>query len=104
MLADVLRFYGYADDVEVRWTRAGMSNQSVLVDTLARAVQAGLISQKKAHHAFNFDDDEEQNEEDYLLVQKEAQARERSMREVPFNDSDYFATEEDPAEPAGTDS
>lgn len=104
MLADVLRFYGYADDVEVRWTRAGMSNQTVLVDTLSRAVQAGLISQKKAHHAFNFDDDEEQNEEDYLLVQKEAQARERAMREVPFNDSDYFATEEDPAEPAGTDS
>lgn len=106
MLADVLRFYGYADDVEVRWTRAGMSNQSVLVDTLARAVQAGLISQKKAHHAFNFDDDEEQNEEDYLLVQKEAQARESAMREVPFNDRDYFAdaTEEEPAEPTGADS
>lgn len=71
MLSDVLRYYGYVDDVEVRWTRAGMTNQSVLVDTLARAKEAGLISGKKAHHAFNFDDDEEQNDEDYALVLKE---------------------------------
>jgi hypothetical protein len=74
MLDDVLHFYGYTDDVEIRWTRAGMTNQTVLVETLARAVEAGLISQKKAHHAFNFDDDEEQNEEDYQLVQKEREA------------------------------
>lgn len=75
MLADVLRFYGYIDDVEIRWTRAGMTNQTVLVDTLARAVQAGLISEKKAHHAFNFDDDEEQNEEDYKLVMADRERR-----------------------------
>ena len=77
MLRAVLRFYGYIDDVEIRWTRAGMTNQTVLVDVLTRAVASGLISQKKAHHAFNFDDDEEQNEEDYQLVveaRKEAQA------------------------------
>lgn len=75
MLRDVLRFYGFVDDVEIRWTRAGMTNQTVLVDTLARAVQSGLISEKKAHHAFNFDDDEEQNEEDYNLVKEEKAAR-----------------------------
>lgn len=77
MIRTVLRFYGFIDDVEIRWTRAGMTNQTVLVDTLTKAVQAGLISQKKAHHAFNFDDDEEQNEEDYALVvqtQKERDA------------------------------
>ena len=76
MLRAVLRFYGYIDDVEIRWTRAGMTNQTVLVDTLAKAVQAGLISQKKAHHAFNFDDDEEQNEEDYALVVEAQKAQE----------------------------
>lgn len=78
MLADVLRFYGYVDDVEIRWTRAGMTNQSVLVDTLVKAVQAGLISQKKAHHQFNFDDDEEQNEEDYALVEEARKAQEQA--------------------------
>ena len=61
--------------MEIRWTRAGMTNQTVLVDTLARAVGAGLISEKKAHHAFNFDDDEEQNEEDYSLVVADRKAR-----------------------------
>lgn len=76
MLRAVLRFYGYVDDVEIRWTRAGMTNQTVLVDTLSRAVQSGLISEKKAHHAFNFDDDEEQNEEDYKLVIADRKNRE----------------------------
>ena len=71
MLKTVLRFYGYKDDIEVRWSRSGMTNITVLVDTLSRAVDAGLISQKKAHHAFNYDDDEEQNEEDYKLVEQE---------------------------------
>ena len=75
MLKAVLRFYGFTDNVEIRWTRAGMTNQTLLVDTLARAKEAGLISGKKAHHAFNFDDDEEQNDEDYLLVLKEQEAQ-----------------------------
>lgn len=82
MLNDVLRYYGYIDDVEIRWTRAGMTNQTVLVDTLARAVEAGLISRKKAHHAFNFDDDEEQNNEDYALVLEEEKTRNASS---PFD-------------------
>lgn len=73
MLAEVLRYYGYTDDVEIRWSRAGMTNQTVLVDTLSRAVQSGLISKKKAHHAFNYDEDEEQNEEDFALVEQESQ-------------------------------
>ena len=79
LIADVLRYYGYVDDVEVRWSRAGMTNQTVLVDTLSRAVQSGLISKKKAHHQFNYDDDEEQNEEDYLLVQEDQAQQQNSM-------------------------
>lgn len=88
MLCDVLRFYGFADDVEIRWTRAGLTNQSVLVDTLARAKQAGLISGKKAHHAFNFDDDEEQNDEDYALVLEEQKASQEQFPDMPFGDSE----------------
>ena len=79
LIADVLRFYGYVDDVEVRWSRAGMTNQTVLVDTLSKAVQSGLISKKKAHHQFNYDDDEEQNEEDYLLVEQDQAQQQNSM-------------------------
>lgn len=78
LIKAVLRFYGFVDDVEIRWTRTGMTNITVLTDTLAKAVSAGLISQKKAHHAYNYDDDEEQNEEDYALVEKEQAERQQS--------------------------
>ena len=89
MLEDVLRFYGFIDDVEIRWTRAGLTNQTVLVDTLSRAKQAGLISGKKAHHAFNFDDDEEQNDEDYALVLEERKQEEQTPFDFPL-DSEGF--------------
>ena len=92
LISDVLRFYGYVDDVEIRWTRAGMTNTTVLVDTLSRAVQSGLISEKKAHHAFNYDDDEEQNEEDYKLVEeeREARAQRENYGNIDFDESNYF--------------
>ncbi len=93
LIADVLRFYGYTDDVEVRWSRAGMTNTTVLVDTLSKAVENGLISRRKAHDAFNFDDDEEQNAEDYKLVLQEE--KDRVEREnyggMSFDDKDYFS-------------
>ena len=92
LISDVLRFYGYVDDVEIRWSRAGMTNTTVLVDTLSRAVQSGLISEKKAHHAFNYDDDEEQNEEDYKLVEeeREARAQRENYGNMDFDGSNYF--------------
>ena len=79
LLKAVLRFYGFIDDVEIRWSRAGMTNQTVLVDTLTKAVQAGLISRQKAHNAFNYDDDEEQNQEDYALVEKDEAQRQNTI-------------------------
>ena len=95
-IADVLRFYGYTDDVEVRWSRAGMTNTTVLVDVLSRAVSSGLISERKAHDAFNYDDDEEQNAEDYKLVQEEQEARNKreNFGQALFDDKDYYADEE----------
>lgn len=91
LINDVLRFYGYVDDVEIRWSRSGLTNITVLVDTLSKAVQSGLISRKKAHAAFNFDDDEEQNNEDYALVEKEEadKAQRESFGNTPFDDMNY---------------
>lgn len=95
LIADVLRYYGYVDDVEVRWSRAGMTNTTVLVDTLTKAVAGGLISEKKAHHAFNYDDDEEQNEEDYKLVleERDAQTKRENYGNMEFDDKSYFGEE-----------
>ena len=48
---------------------------------------------RKAHDAFNFDDDEEQNAEDYKLVLQEE--KDRVEREnyggMSFDDKDYFS-------------
>lgn len=79
LLKTVLRFYGYIDDVEVRWSRAGMTNVTVLVDTLTKAVQGGLISQEAAHSAYNYDNDEEQNAEDYAKVMEDRQAQQNTL-------------------------
>lgn len=79
IIAQVLRYYGYIDDVEVRWSRAGMTNQTVLVETLTKAVQGGLISQQKAHALFNYDDDEEQQLEDYKKVEEDKAKQQNSM-------------------------
>lgn len=87
MLKQVLRFYGYIDDVEVKWTRAGMTNQTVLVETLSKAVGAGLISREKAHAQFNFDDDEEQQLEDFKKVEADQAQRNNATFGV---DGDMF--------------
>lgn len=79
LLKTVLRFYGYIDDVEVRWSRAGMTNVTVLVDTLTKAVQGGLISQEAAHSAYNYDNDEEQNAEDYAKVLEDRKAQQNTL-------------------------
>ena len=79
LLKTVLRFYGYIDDVEVRWSRAGMTNVTVLVDTLTKAVQGGLMSQEAAHSAYNYDNDEEQNAEDYAKVLEDRQAQQNTL-------------------------
>lgn len=91
LLRDVLRFYGYVDDIDIRWSKSGLTNMTVLVDTLSKAVSSGLISRKKAHAAFNFDDDEEQNDEDYAIIEKEEQekAQRESFGNSFYNDSNY---------------
>ena len=79
IIAQVLRFYGFIDDVEVRWSRAGMTNQTVLVETLTKAVQGGLISPQKAHALFNYDDDEEQQLEDFKKVEEHQAKQQQSI-------------------------
>lgn len=84
MIKDILTFYGYTDGVEIRWTKAGMTNQTLLVENLTKALSAGLIDGRKAYAMYNFDDDEEQINEGYEAVQKERAAQQNNF----FGDSD----------------
>lgn len=79
LLKTVLRFYGYVDDVELRWSKAGMTNVTVLVDTLTKAVNGGLISPEAAHAAYNYDNDEEQNAEDFKKVMEAQNQKQNTL-------------------------
>ena len=79
LLAIVTSYYGFTDRVEIRWSKSGFTNPQVLADTLSRAKQAGLISGKKAHRLYNVDDDEEQVEADWALVQEDMQRDQNSV-------------------------
>jgi predicted RNA-binding protein associated with RNAse of E/G family len=56
-----------------------MTNVTVLVDTLTKAVQGGLISQEAAHSAYNYDNDEEQNAEDYAKVLEDRKSQQNTL-------------------------
>jgi predicted RNA-binding protein associated with RNAse of E/G family len=56
-----------------------MTNVTVLVDTLTKAVNGGLISQEAAHAAYNYDNDEEQNAEDYAKVVKSQEQQKNTL-------------------------
>lgn len=84
----VLRYYGYIDDVKIRWSKAGMTNISLLTSTLREAKQAGLVSAKKAYSMWNFDDDEQQIQSGYEEMLKEQEEEERKKSEM-FGSMDF---------------
>jgi prepilin-type N-terminal cleavage/methylation domain-containing protein len=65
LLNIVLRYYGFTDDVVIRWSQAGLSNVYTRTDMIATAVQNGFCSKYKAVQMFDQDDDEYQIKEEY---------------------------------------
>lgn len=85
----VLRYYGYVDDVKIRWSKAGMTNISILTSTLNEAVQGGLVSRRKAFAMWNFDDDEQQIQSGYEEMLREKEEEERKKNEM-FGSMDFM--------------
>lgn len=67
----VLRYSGFVDDVEIRWSGAGMSNRYALTEMLATARQNGFVSQERAIQLFNPDMDEYQIHEELDKIKEE---------------------------------
>ena len=87
----VTLYNGFADDVVVRWSEAGLTNIYARTDMLATAVQNGLISKQTAASMFKQDDDEYQQQEEWERIQKD---QESSMGSSNFfNEADYFGDE-----------
>lgn len=64
----VLRYYGYVDDVVIRWSSAGLTNRMTLTEIINMAMQGGFLSKYKAVQMFNYDDDDAQVQEEYERI------------------------------------
>jgi hypothetical protein len=87
----VLRYYGYVDDVVIRWSQAGLSNVYTRTDMIATAVQNGFCSQFKAVQMFDQDGDEYQVQEEYERCLKDKEDKEKY--ETIWNEQDYFGSD-----------
>lgn len=75
ILKRVLLYYGYEDDVVIRWSGAGLTNRYSLTELISQAKQGGFLSQYKAVQMFNYDDDDEQVQEEYERIREEETER-----------------------------
>lgn len=90
LLTIVLRYYGYNDDVVIRWSQAGLSNVYTRTDMIATAVQNGFCSQLKAIQMFGQDDDEYQIQEEYNRCLEDKERNEQQQGGGLFNEHDYY--------------
>lgn len=90
LLTIVLRYYGYNDDVVIRWSQAGLSNVYTRTDMIATAVQNGFCSQFKAIQMFGQDDDEYQIQEEYNRCLEDKERNEQQQGGGLFNEQDYY--------------
>lgn len=89
LLKIVLRYYGYTDDVVIRWAQAGLSNVYTRTEMIAQAVQQGFCSQYKAVQMFDQDDDEYQIQEEYERCVKDKE-NQQSQGGGLWSEQDYY--------------
>jgi|AGTN01.1.fsa_nt_gi hypothetical protein len=90
ILRAVLDYHGYDDNVEIRWSAAGLTNRVTLTEIISSAVQGGYLSKKKAVQMFNYDDDEEQVQEEFLRIVEDEKTGAFGDMPVPEEEGDYF--------------
>ena len=71
----VTKYYGFSDEVVVRWSGAGLTNRYALAEILSMAVQGGFLSQYKAVQMFNYDDDDAQVQEEYERIVADGESK-----------------------------
>lgn len=69
----VTLFYGYKDEIVLRWSSAGLSNIFTRADVISQGLSSGWLSLKKAIQMFNQDDDEYQLQEEFDNIESDKQ-------------------------------
>ena len=98
----VTLYYGFTDEVVLRWSSAGLSNIYTRADVISQALQSGFISKKKAIQMFNQDDDEYQLQEEYDNIEADAE-RNDAFNGENFNFGGINDDKEKTAELSGID-
>ena len=93
LLRIVLRYYGYKDDVVIRWAQAGLSNIYTRTEMIATALQNGFCSKLKAVQMFEQDGDEYQIQEEYNRCVEDEQSKQMQGGGL-WNEQDYYGTDE----------
>lgn len=94
----ITNYYGYTDDIVIRWSSAGLSNVYARSEMIATGLASGFISPQKAVQMFNQDMDEYQLQEEFDNIKHEKEQKQEQERQafgnMPFNDSNYFNEQE----------
>lgn len=101
LLRIVLRYYGYTDDVVIRWAQAGLSNVYTRTEMIATAVQNGFCSKYKAVQMFDQDDDEYQIQEEYERCVEDSNQKEQAQYGGLFGENDLYANGDTPITQGG---
>ena len=83
MMKTILKFYGYVDTVNVQFTKAGSSNQSVVTQNVNTQIGNGTISRYEAIKSQNPNWTEAQVEEEMRQIDEE-RASESAVNEEKF--------------------
>ena len=97
----VTLFYGYSDEIVLRWSSAGLSNIYTRAEVITQGLSSGFISLKKAIQMFNQDDDEYQLQEEFDNIKSDQENNDAFNDE--FNFGGLNGSDKQAAQPTGID-
>lgn len=92
LLKVIGEYYGWADDVELRFAKGGSQNIDTIIDRVIKLVNAGLMHPFTALKSIMFDADEWEVEEEYKKIQEyqaERQKQQQMQNETLFGNMDF---------------
>ena len=91
-LKRVSNYYGWEDEVNVRYSQSGVQNIDAIVDRVIKLKQAGLIEPYEALRQIMFDADESQVEEAYEKLKKYNDEEYNKQQNSMFGSMDFGET------------
>jgi len=91
----VLRYYGIAEDVTVKFSKAGQTNISVQTENVIKKVGAGVMSLREAIQALNSDWTTEQVDTELIRIQEDKKNQQATQQSELFGNLNYNESDGD---------